>query len=99
MPPKVWTVCELRTRGWMAIIIVQNRGKVAFRGEGPCFRFYPECYSNRSNTPKEEIVMKKLISRRQFLAAAGVLAAAGALTACGGSSASTAGSAAGSAAG
>ena len=43
--------------------------------------------------------MKKMISRRQFLAAAGVLAAAGALTACGGSSASTASSAAGSAAG
>ena len=42
--------------------------------------------------------MKKLISRRQFLAAAGVAVAAGALTACGGSSASTAGSAAGSAA-
>ena len=42
--------------------------------------------------------MKKLISRRQFLAAAGVAAAAGVLTACGGSSASTAGSAAGSAA-
>ena len=36
--------------------------------------------------------MKKMISRRQFLAAAGVLAAAGALTACGGSSASTAAS-------
>ena len=43
--------------------------------------------------------MKKLISRRQFLAAAGVAVAAGALTACGGSSASTAGSAVGSAAG
>ena len=43
--------------------------------------------------------MKKLISRRQFLAAAGVAAAAGVLTACGGSSASTAGSAAGSSAG
>ena len=42
--------------------------------------------------------MKKLISRRQFMAAAGVAVAAGALTACGGSSASTAGSAAGSAA-
>ena len=42
--------------------------------------------------------MKKLISRRQFLAVAGVAAAAGVLTACGGSSASTAGSAAGSAA-
>ena len=42
--------------------------------------------------------MKELISRRQFLAAAGVAVAAGALTACGGSSASTAGSAAGSAA-
>ena len=39
--------------------------------------------------------MKKLISRRQFLAAAGVAAAAGVLTACGGSSASTAASAAG----
>ena len=38
--------------------------------------------------------MKKLISRRQFLAVAGVAAAAGVLTACGGSSASTAGSAA-----
>ena len=36
--------------------------------------------------------MKKLISRRQFLAAAGVAAAAGVLTACGGSSASTAAS-------
>lgn len=33
--------------------------------------------------------MKKLISRRDFLAAAGVAAAAGVLTACGGSSAST----------
>ena len=43
--------------------------------------------------------MKKLISRRQFMAAAGVAVAAGALTACGGSSASTADSAAGSAAG
>ena len=42
--------------------------------------------------------MKKLISRRQFMAAAGVVAAASALTACGGSSANTAGSAAGSAA-
>ena len=40
--------------------------------------------------------MKKLISRRQFLAAAGVVAAAGALSACG-SSSSTAGSAAASA--
>ena len=36
--------------------------------------------------------MKKLISRRQFLAAAGVAAAAGVLTACGSSSASTAAS-------
>ena len=42
--------------------------------------------------------MKKMITRRQFMAAAGVVAAASALTACGGSSASTAGSAAGSAA-
>ena len=33
--------------------------------------------------------MKNLISRRNFLAAAGVAAAAGVLTACGGSSAST----------
>ena len=40
--------------------------------------------------------MKKLISRRQFLAAAGVAAAASVLTACGSSSSSTAGSAAGS---
>ena len=36
--------------------------------------------------------MKKLISRRQFLAAAGVAAAAGVLTACGGSSPSPAAS-------
>ena len=36
--------------------------------------------------------MKKMISRRQFLAAAGVVAAAGVLTACGGSSNSTAAS-------
>ena len=43
--------------------------------------------------------MKKVFTRRQFMAAAGVVAAAGALTACGGSSASTAGSAAGSTAG
>ena len=44
--------------------------------------------------------MKKMITRRQFMAAAGVVAAASALTACGGSSASTAASsAAGSAAG
>ena len=45
--------------------------------------------------------MKKMITRRNFLAAAGVVAAAGVLTACGGSSSSTAasGSAAGSAAG
>ena len=44
--------------------------------------------------------MKKMISRRNFLTAAGVVAAAGVLTACGGSSSSTAasGSAAGSAA-
>ena len=44
--------------------------------------------------------MKKMITRRNFLAAAGVVAAAGVLTACGGSSSSTAasGSAAGSAA-
>ena len=42
--------------------------------------------------------MKKVFTRRQFMAAAGVAVAAGALTACGGSSASTAGSAAGSAA-
>ena len=42
--------------------------------------------------------MKKVFTRRQFMAAAGVVAAASALTACGGSSASTAGSAAGSAA-
>ena len=44
--------------------------------------------------------MKKRITRRNFLAAAGVVAAAGVLTACGGSSSSTAasGSAAGSAA-
>ena len=42
--------------------------------------------------------MKKMFTRRQFMAAAGVAVAAGALTACGGSSASTAGSAAGSAA-
>ena len=37
--------------------------------------------------------MKKMISRRNFLAAAGVVAAAGVLTACGGSSSSTAASA------
>ena len=43
--------------------------------------------------------MKKVFTRRQFMAAAGVAVAASALTACGGSSASTAGSAAGSAAG
>ena len=43
--------------------------------------------------------MKKMITRRQFMAAAGVAVAASALTACGGSSASTAGSAAGAAAG
>lgn len=36
--------------------------------------------------------MKKMISRRNFLAAAGVVAAAGVLTACGGSSSSTAAS-------
>ena len=42
--------------------------------------------------------MKKMISRRNFLTAAGVVAAAGVLTACGGSSSSTAASAAGSAA-
>ena len=42
--------------------------------------------------------MKKLISRRQFLAAAGVAAAAGVLTACGGSASSTASSTASSAA-
>lgn len=42
--------------------------------------------------------MKKMFTRRQFMAAAGVAVAASALTACGGSSASTAGSAAGSAA-
>ena len=40
--------------------------------------------------------MKKMISRRSFLAAAGVSAAALALTACGGSSSSTAASTAGS---
>ena len=34
--------------------------------------------------------MKNMISRRNFLAAAGVVAAAGVLTACGGSSSSTA---------
>ena len=34
--------------------------------------------------------MKKLISRRNFLAAMGAVAAAGVLTACGGSSSSTA---------
>ena len=34
--------------------------------------------------------MKKMISRRNFLTAAGVVAAAGVLTACGGSSSSTA---------
>ena len=44
--------------------------------------------------------MKKMITRRQFMTAAGVVAAASALTACGGSSASTAASsAAGSTAG
>ena len=43
--------------------------------------------------------MKNMISRRQFLAAAGVTAAAAALTACGGSSSSTAGSTAASAGG
>ena len=42
--------------------------------------------------------MKKVFTRRQFMAAAGVAVAASALTACGGSSASTAGSAAGAAA-
>ena len=36
--------------------------------------------------------MKKMISRRNFLAAAGVVAAAGVLTACGGSSSSSAAS-------
>ena len=36
--------------------------------------------------------MKKMISRRNFLTAAGVVAAAGVLTACGGSSSSTAAS-------
>lgn len=40
--------------------------------------------------------MKKLISRRNFLAAAGVAAAAGVLTACGGSGASTSAAASGS---
>lgn len=40
--------------------------------------------------------MKKLISRRKFLAAMGTMAAAGALTACGGSSSGTASSAAAS---
>ena len=43
--------------------------------------------------------MKKMISRRSFLAAAGVSAAALALTACGGSSSSTAASTAASTAG
>ena len=43
--------------------------------------------------------MKKMISRRNFLAAAGVVAAAGVLTACGGSSSSTAASGAASTAG
>ena len=43
--------------------------------------------------------MKKMISRRNFLAAAGVVAAAGVLTACGGSSGSTAASSAASASG
>lgn len=38
--------------------------------------------------------MKKLISRRKFLAAMGTMAAAGVLTACGGSSSGTASSAA-----
>ena len=38
--------------------------------------------------------MKKLISRRNFLAAMGTMAAAGVLTACGGSSSGTASSAA-----
>ena len=42
--------------------------------------------------------MKKMISRRNFLTAAGVVAAAGVLTACGGSSSSTASSTASSAA-
>ena len=42
--------------------------------------------------------MKKVFTRRQFMAAAGVAVAASTLTACGGSSASTAGSAAGAAA-
>ena len=36
--------------------------------------------------------MKKLISRRKFLAAMGTMAAAGVLTACGGSSSGTASS-------
>lgn len=40
--------------------------------------------------------MKKLISRRNFLAAMGTMAAAGVLTACGGSSSGTASSAAAS---
>ena len=40
--------------------------------------------------------MKKLISRRKFLAAMGTMAAAGVLTACGGSSSGTASSAAAS---
>lgn len=40
--------------------------------------------------------MKKLISRRNFLAAMGTVAAAGVLTACGGSSSGTASSAAAS---
>lgn len=40
--------------------------------------------------------MKKLISRRNFLAAMGTVAAAGVLTACGGSSGSTAASTAAS---
>ena len=40
--------------------------------------------------------MKKMISRRNFLATAGVVAAAGVLTACGGSSSSTAASTAAS---
>ena len=43
--------------------------------------------------------MKKMITRRNFLAAAGVVAAAGVLTACGGSSSSTAASGAASTAG
>ena len=42
--------------------------------------------------------MKKMITRRQFMAAAGVVAAASALTACGGSASSTASSTASSAA-